>query len=110
MLLFQRNSLSYVGLQCDACADARDAGTLEVLRELGWQVGREETGDDLCPQCNPAHPVGNALGRRDTERIGEDAMAPSELDEEWLGDQGPPSESDPSSPLRLKVVGGRSNY
>jgi hypothetical protein len=109
MLLFQRNSLNYVGLQCDSCADARDAGMLEDLRELGWRVGREDTGDDLCPQCNPGYPIGTARGRRDTERVGEDAVSPSALHQDWSGDQEPPSEDDSSAPLRLKLVGGRSD-
>lgn len=68
MLLFKRNTLEYLGLSCDRCADARDAGPLDVLRTLGWQVAATNEDEDLCPQCNPAHPVGNAGGRRDTER------------------------------------------
>ncbi len=79
MLLFKRNTLGYVGLRCDACADARDAGPLDVLRALGWQVGRENIGEDLCPQCNPGYPVGTGMGRRDTERVEDDALQPSEL-------------------------------
>lgn len=80
MLLFTRNTLGYVGLRCDECADARDAGPLSVLGQLGWRVGREHDDPDLCPQCNPAHPVGTALGRRDTDRLWEDAMDASELE------------------------------
>ncbi len=76
MLLFKRNSIGYIGLQCDECADACDAGPLDVLRELGWQVGRGHDGDDLCPQCNPAHPVGSGFGRRDTERVEDEALYP----------------------------------
>lgn len=72
MLLFKRNTLGYVGLRCDQCADSRDAGPLDVLQQLGWQIVRDDNGDDLCPQCNPAHPVGTGLGRRDTERPSED--------------------------------------
>jgi hypothetical protein len=80
MLLFKRDTLEYVGLRCDECADARDAGPLDVLRQLGWQVGIADDGHDLCPQCNPAHPVGTGLGRRDTERGEDDAVHPSELE------------------------------
>ena len=79
MLLFKRNTLGYIGLRCDQCADAHDAGPLDVLRTLGWQVGRENAGDDLCPQCNPAHPIGTPMGRRDTERCEDDVLEPSEL-------------------------------
>ena len=80
MLLFTRNTLGYVGLRCDECADARDAGPLEALKQLGWQVGREDHGQDLCPQCNPACPVGTGLGRRDTDRTEDDSLHPSELE------------------------------
>ena len=79
MLLFERNTLGYVGLCCDVCADARDAGPPDILRTLGWQVGRENVGEDLCPQCNPDHPIGTAVGRRDTERSADDVLHPSEL-------------------------------
>lgn len=77
MLPFKRNTLGYVGLRCDECADARHAGPLDVLQQLGWQVGRDDAGADLCPQCNPAHPIGVGLGRRDTERAADEALQPS---------------------------------
>ncbi len=79
MLLFKRNTLEYVGLRCDRCADARDAGPLDVLRQLGWQVRRNDEGDDVCPQCNPDHPVGTTLGRRDTERTQDDSLHPCKV-------------------------------
>lgn len=63
-------------MRCDECTDARDAGPLGVLLALGWHVRTNENPEDLCPQCNPAHAVGSALGRRDTERENERAVAP----------------------------------
>ncbi len=77
MLLFKRNTLGYLGLRCDECADAADAGPLDVLQTLGWNVRTDENSQDLCPQCNPAHPIGNPDGRRDTERA-EDECAEDE--------------------------------
>jgi hypothetical protein len=68
MLLFKRNTLGYLGLRCDECADARDAGPIDVLHALGWHVRSDENGQDLCPQCNPAHPVGQRAGRRSAAR------------------------------------------
>jgi hypothetical protein len=68
MLVFQRNTLGYLGLRCDACSDARDAGPIDVLQELGWHVRADDNDQDLCPQCNPAHPVGRRVGRRTVER------------------------------------------
>lgn len=75
MLRFKRNTLGYLGLSCDGCADARDAGPLDVLRQLGWHVRTDDNARDLCPQCNPAHPVGNAAGRRDTERTEDESLS-----------------------------------
>ncbi len=74
MLLFKRNTLGYLGLCCDGCADDRDAGPLDVLRQLGWHVRTDENSKDLCPQCNPAHPVGSADARRDTERTDDEGV------------------------------------
>lgn len=68
MLLFKRSTLGYLGLRCDGCADARDAGPLDVLQSLGWHVRDDENSQDLCPQCNPIHPIGDRTGRRGVER------------------------------------------
>jgi len=69
VLLFRRNTLGYLGLRCDECADARDAGPLDVLQALGWRVRSDENSKDLCPQCNPVHPVGGRTGRRSLQRV-----------------------------------------
>jgi hypothetical protein len=68
VLLFKRNTLGYLGLRCDECADARDSGPMDILQSLGWHVRSDENDRDLCPQCNPAHPVGRRVGRRSVAR------------------------------------------
>jgi hypothetical protein len=71
MLLFRRNTLEYVGVRCDECADARDSGPPSDLAKLGWKIGHEHGSVDLCPQCNPEHPVGRRELRRSADRAEE---------------------------------------
>jgi hypothetical protein len=68
VLLFRRNAVDYFGVVCDDCADARDAGSRDNLVSLGWHLRSDDHPQDLCPQCNPAHPVGERAERRSVER------------------------------------------
>jgi hypothetical protein len=71
VLLFRRNAVDYIGVVCDECADARDAGSSENLVSLGWHLRSDDRPQDLCPQCNPVHPVGGRGDRRSSERAEE---------------------------------------